>query len=136
MFELMPVFFLNFCSYYHLSFPLFTGQEIASSIEPVISPLILNTWVSHVSDPFISIDAIEVLEVRLWSVYDRCHNLLVQLITFSSFFLLIRNINLLILVTYHLFSFIFKFHPDTQKCSWLSPSAGFPNPTIYLANFK
>ncbi|KAF3430975.1 hypothetical protein FNV43_RR25705 [Rhamnella rubrinervis] len=38
------------------------GQEIASSIEPVISPLILNMWVSHVSDPFISIDAIEVLE--------------------------------------------------------------------------
>lgn len=32
-------------------------------MEPVISPIILNTWVSHISDPFISIDAIEVLEV-------------------------------------------------------------------------
>ncbi|XP_060669537.1 uncharacterized protein LOC107428072 isoform X1 [Ziziphus jujuba] len=38
------------------------GQEIAASIEPIISPIILNMWVSHVSDPFISIDAIEVLE--------------------------------------------------------------------------
>lgn len=31
-------------------------------MEPMISPLILNIWALHVSDPFISIDAIEVLE--------------------------------------------------------------------------
>lgn len=38
------------------------GHEASVSIEPVISPIILNMWVSHVSDPFISIDAVEVLE--------------------------------------------------------------------------
>ncbi|KAJ4710633.1 importin-9-like [Melia azedarach] len=32
------------------------------SMEPMLSPLILNMWALHVSDPFISIDAIEVLE--------------------------------------------------------------------------
>ncbi|KAL5553552.1 hypothetical protein UlMin_040953 [Ulmus minor] len=39
-----------------------SGQESSALIEPIISPVILNLWVSHVSDPFISIDAIEVLE--------------------------------------------------------------------------
>ncbi|GMN38872.1 hypothetical protein TIFTF001_008103 [Ficus carica] len=38
------------------------GHELSASIEPIISPVILNMWLSHVSDPFISIDAIEVLE--------------------------------------------------------------------------
>ncbi|KAL7132572.1 hypothetical protein ABFS83_12G083800 [Erythranthe nasuta] len=38
------------------------GHEISASIEPVISPILLNMWASHVSDPFISIDALEVLE--------------------------------------------------------------------------
>ncbi|CAA6670078.1 unnamed protein product [Spirodela intermedia] len=38
------------------------GNEHSASIEPMISPIILNTWVQHVSDPFISIDALEVLE--------------------------------------------------------------------------
>lgn len=38
------------------------GNGAATSIEPIISPIILNMWASHVSDPFISIDAIEVLE--------------------------------------------------------------------------
>ncbi|KAL6573639.1 hypothetical protein OROHE_002098 [Orobanche hederae] len=38
------------------------GHEVAASIEPVISPIMLNMWASHVSDPFISIDALEVLE--------------------------------------------------------------------------
>lgn len=38
------------------------GHEISGSIEPVISPIILNMWACHVSDPFISIDALEVLE--------------------------------------------------------------------------
>ncbi|XP_024041440.1 importin-9 isoform X3 [Citrus clementina] len=35
---------------------------LTASMEPMISPLILNIWALHVSDPFISIDAIEVLE--------------------------------------------------------------------------
>ncbi|CAM9001163.1 unnamed protein product [Rhodiola kirilowii] len=38
------------------------GAETSSSFEPVISPIILNLWASHISDPFISIDAVEVLE--------------------------------------------------------------------------
>ncbi|KAI3467172.1 hypothetical protein Pfo_023835 [Paulownia fortunei] len=38
------------------------GHEISASIEAVISPIILNMWASHISDPFISIDALEVLE--------------------------------------------------------------------------
>ncbi|KAL3824041.1 hypothetical protein ACJIZ3_020070 [Penstemon smallii] len=38
------------------------GHEVSLSIEPIISPIILNMWASHVSDPFISIDALEVLE--------------------------------------------------------------------------
>ncbi|KAG8075997.1 hypothetical protein GUJ93_ZPchr0006g45271 [Zizania palustris] len=31
-------------------------------IEPVISPIILDVWAQHIADPFISIDAVEVLE--------------------------------------------------------------------------
>ncbi|GER31907.1 importin beta-2 subunit family protein [Striga asiatica] len=38
------------------------GHEVAASIEPVLSPIMLNMWASHVSDPFISIDVLEVLE--------------------------------------------------------------------------
>ncbi|KAM0933989.1 putative armadillo-like helical protein [Dioscorea sansibarensis] len=38
------------------------GHELSASIEPILSPMILNVWVQHVSDPFISIDALEVLE--------------------------------------------------------------------------
>ncbi|XP_038707498.1 importin-9 [Tripterygium wilfordii] len=34
----------------------------SAMIEPIISSVILQVWASHVSDPFISIDAIEVLE--------------------------------------------------------------------------
>ncbi|KAK3015406.1 hypothetical protein RJ639_007478, partial [Escallonia herrerae] len=37
-------------------------HEASVSIEPILSPIILNMWASHVSDPFISIDALEVLE--------------------------------------------------------------------------
>ncbi|KAL1807817.1 hypothetical protein ACET3Z_024807 [Daucus carota] len=33
-----------------------------SSIEPLISPVILGMWALHVSDPFVSIDALEILE--------------------------------------------------------------------------
>ncbi|XP_050947055.1 uncharacterized protein LOC103489226 isoform X2 [Cucumis melo] len=38
------------------------GGELSASIEPILSPVILKMWASHVSDPFISIDLIEVLE--------------------------------------------------------------------------
>ncbi|XP_020110615.1 importin-9 isoform X3 [Ananas comosus] len=38
------------------------GHSQSTSIEPIISPIILNVWAQHVSDPFISIDAVEVLE--------------------------------------------------------------------------
>ncbi|KAM5567573.1 hypothetical protein ABKV19_015577 [Rosa sericea] len=38
------------------------GYELSASIEPIISPVILNMWASHISDPFVSMDSIEVLE--------------------------------------------------------------------------
>ncbi|KAM7468419.1 hypothetical protein LguiB_015981 [Lonicera macranthoides] len=38
------------------------GHEASASIEHIISPIILNMWALHISDPFISIDALEVLE--------------------------------------------------------------------------
>lgn len=38
------------------------GLETSYSVEPIISPIILNMWASNVSDPFISVDAVEVLE--------------------------------------------------------------------------
>ncbi|XP_059317050.1 uncharacterized protein LOC132067756 isoform X2 [Lycium ferocissimum] len=38
------------------------GPELAVSTEPVLSPIILNMWASNVADPFVSIDALEVLE--------------------------------------------------------------------------
>ncbi|KAL8550997.1 hypothetical protein ACS0TY_000181 [Phlomoides rotata] len=42
------------------------GHGISASIEPILSPIMLNMWASHVSDPFISIDALEVLEVYIY----------------------------------------------------------------------
>ncbi|GMH26202.1 hypothetical protein Nepgr_028045 [Nepenthes gracilis] len=39
-----------------------SGHEASTSIESVISPIMLTMWASHVSDPFISIDTLEVLE--------------------------------------------------------------------------
>ncbi|PKU87531.1 hypothetical protein MA16_Dca018062 [Dendrobium catenatum] len=39
------------------------GHELSRSMEPVISPVILDVWVHHISDPFISIEALEVLEI-------------------------------------------------------------------------
>ncbi|PPS11714.1 hypothetical protein GOBAR_AA08924 [Gossypium barbadense] len=50
------------------------GHESSASAEPIISPIILNMWVLHISDPFICIDAIEVLEVvmqMLLTVYNK-----------------------------------------------------------------
>ncbi|KAL2349037.1 hypothetical protein Fmac_003037 [Flemingia macrophylla] len=38
------------------------GRESSTLVEQTISPIMLNVWASHVSDPFISIDALEVLE--------------------------------------------------------------------------
>jgi hypothetical protein len=52
------------------------GNESSTSVEPIISPIILNVWALHVSDPFISIDALEVLEVTMFGVIDECHNML------------------------------------------------------------
>ncbi|OQU76224.1 hypothetical protein SORBI_3010G114900 [Sorghum bicolor] len=39
-----------------------SGGEQSTLIEPVISPIILDVWAQHIADPFISIDAVEVLE--------------------------------------------------------------------------
>ncbi|KAL6520028.1 hypothetical protein OROHE_017171 [Orobanche hederae] len=50
------------------------GHEVAASIEPVISPIMLSMWASHVSDPFISIDALEVLEA-IKKTHGRIHPL-------------------------------------------------------------
>ncbi|KAK7348836.1 hypothetical protein VNO80_23551 [Phaseolus coccineus] len=38
------------------------GRESSTVVENMIAPVILNVWASHVSDPFISIDALEILE--------------------------------------------------------------------------
>ncbi|XP_074582872.1 uncharacterized protein LOC141839108 isoform X1 [Curcuma longa] len=45
------------------------GHEQSTTIEPAISPIILDVWLQHVSDPFISIDAVEVLEAIKNSPY-------------------------------------------------------------------
>ena len=45
---------------------LIIGHESSTLVEHMISPVILNLWASHVSDPFISIDALEVLEVMIF----------------------------------------------------------------------
>eukprot|EP00257_Ricinus_communis_P024919 XP_025012333.1 importin-9 isoform X1 [Ricinus communis] len=37
-------------------------HEVSAMVESIISPVILNMWAVHVSDPFISIEAIEALE--------------------------------------------------------------------------
>lgn len=39
-----------------------SGRESSASAEPIISPIILSLWALHISDPLISIEAIEVLE--------------------------------------------------------------------------
>ncbi|KAK4765273.1 hypothetical protein SAY86_026363 [Trapa natans] len=38
------------------------GCKASAAIEPIVSPVILNAWASHISDPFISSDVIEILE--------------------------------------------------------------------------
>lgn len=50
---------------------LIVGHESAEflSIEPLISPVILNMWALHVSDPFVSIDALEILEVIIFEYF-------------------------------------------------------------------
>lgn len=52
----MPICNLSFCS------REIAVREAAVSFESVVSPVVLNTWALYVSDPFLSIDAIEVLE--------------------------------------------------------------------------
>lgn len=42
---------------------LLTDGQASAAAESTISPLVLNVWAKHVSDPFISIDALEILEV-------------------------------------------------------------------------
>ena len=49
----MPVFFF------------IIAHESSALVESIISPMILNVWALHISDPFISIDALEVLEVMI-----------------------------------------------------------------------
>ncbi|CAI0552697.1 unnamed protein product, partial [Linum tenue] len=39
-----------------------SSAKVSGPIESIISPVILNVWASHISDPFIGIDEIEVLE--------------------------------------------------------------------------
>lgn len=39
-----------------------------ASIEPILSPVILDLWAADVSDPFSSIDALEVLEVTFFLI--------------------------------------------------------------------
>ncbi|XP_043813224.1 importin-9 isoform X2 [Manihot esculenta] len=38
------------------------AHEASAVVESIVSPVILHTWALHISDPFISIDAIDVLE--------------------------------------------------------------------------
>lgn len=45
-----------------------TGHEAMASIEPILSPVILDLWAADVSDPFSSIDALEVLEVTFFLI--------------------------------------------------------------------
>ena len=42
-----------------------TDDQAAAAAEAMISPLILNVWALNVSDPFISFDALDTLEVSL-----------------------------------------------------------------------
>ncbi|KAG1326960.1 importin-9 [Cocos nucifera] len=64
------------------------GHEQSTSIEPVISPIILNVWAQNVSDPFTSIDAVEVLENApldvVKAVFDICFNHTIQIILQSD----------------------------------------------------
>ncbi|XP_047308290.1 importin-9-like [Impatiens glandulifera] len=38
------------------------GNGTLATIEPILSPILLNTWAQYVSDPFVSIGTLEVLE--------------------------------------------------------------------------
>lgn len=54
----------------------YVGPDLAVSIEPVLSPIILNMWASNVADPFVSIDALEVLEVVIERLFFDHRNLI------------------------------------------------------------
>ncbi|CAN1296180.1 Ipo9 [Linum perenne] len=64
------------------------GHEILVAIEPTISAMILNVWASHISDPFIGIDAIEVLENAPVDVvkvlYDVCFDAVTRIVLQSD----------------------------------------------------
>ncbi|OEL20715.1 Importin-9 [Dichanthelium oligosanthes] len=65
-----------------------SGGEQSTLIEPIISPIILDVWAQHIADPFISIDAIEVLEnaptVVVKAVFDTCFISTVQIVLESD----------------------------------------------------
>ncbi|KAI3679598.1 hypothetical protein L2E82_51138 [Cichorium intybus] len=62
------------------------GHESALSIEHVISPIILNMWALHVSDPFLSIDELDVLEAIKYA--PRCaHPLVARVLPYVGPFL-------------------------------------------------
>lgn len=52
-----------FCCLPHCLYLLVVAHEASAVVESIVSPVILHTWALHISDPFISIDAIDVLEV-------------------------------------------------------------------------
>ncbi|CAN7077863.1 unnamed protein product [Brassica oleracea var. botrytis] len=64
------------------------GHEASASIESIISPVILNVWVAHVSDPFISIDIIDVLEGApsdvVKTAYEFCFDAVIRIILHSE----------------------------------------------------
>ncbi|KAM0908837.1 hypothetical protein ACQ4PT_015180 [Festuca glaucescens] len=60
-----------------------SGGEQSATIEPVISPIILDVWAQNIADPFISIDAVEVLEnapaTVVKAVFDTCFTFIIQI---------------------------------------------------------
>ncbi|AAG29216.1 hypothetical protein [Arabidopsis thaliana] len=64
------------------------GHEASASIESIISPVILNVWVAHISDPFMSIDVIDVLEGApsdiVKTAYDFCFAAVIRIVLHSE----------------------------------------------------
>uniref|UniRef100_A0A0E0E0H2 Importin-9 central HEAT repeats domain-containing protein n=1 Tax=Oryza meridionalis TaxID=40149 RepID=A0A0E0E0H2_9ORYZ len=62
--------------------------EQSTLIEPVISPIILDVWAQHIADPFISIDAVEVLEnaptTVVKAIFDTCFTSIIQIVLESD----------------------------------------------------
>lgn len=70
MFGFFYMLFLgaNFLVYPFLFCLFYKGCKASAAIEPIVSPVILNAWASHISDPFISSDVIEILEVIMLTI--------------------------------------------------------------------